>query len=967
MRMDPSGDGRDVGLVPERFFQFEDVLLQEISELEYPWNLPAIEGRITEYSTFSDSINAQLSTRVMRNYNDFVLGMQQVQAVETELTLISVLIKNGRRKLKERDTGLVKGSMSIAKQRRKAQRLEGLLATLSEIQGVVRIGNKLRDCVGSEAYCQAISHHSQLRGALEGEHVRQFPALLGLREGLSLHLAVVQQKMSDGLRTAAISSEFDAERYEEILKAYGMMSRSEAASVGKELLRYVSECIVTVSRQCMLAFAQPADDASEPPEWHRKAQLKDLCRGMDPSHFVPCTAQLYEHLCDFLYRHQFLCDWHVYRAQAVESTGGEKGFHDVLTEVLTELSASKRNVWDRIQQQVSLVLMTLEFQYPALTEESFLHILHLTQLLIEEGDVFMANYQLPRSQGADGRRQWSAPIRNTLKSKAHDYFQSLTVHAWVDFRTAHIEQDTWQRLPVPRSYRLLRTERLRTSIPNAQADTALTEGSSLPKLRTAQHNPFRGYKLEPLGSSRPEAAVDEDSRGRDGADDIDEHALLQHWIEDTETPCLQEIGSAMLSNSNRSPVVSSSTAELARLLERYFRMMSAIPQLALDIFQSAVHFIEFYVHCVLCLFVQDRHLRMLLESFDGSLSPSDPKFYSRHEAFLWQQLFPELRRCALRLRDFMSTVCLPDSCATALGVQAPVTGASLLQVPGHPELNSPSSLCGLAERCVGVESVCSLLGDLRGVRSWLMALLPRGGPQEAVERFFPAEDAIASQLRSFVLMCAARDMLEVPDVGRVSLEHFSNQVQALQWEAKDFSLGSPATPYIDQMRSQIDELARRIPCTGGGSIPYATQQTLWCWARVRIMQECAEVVAKCGKRKSQEALFVLAEDFRILRQQVQLHFGLASEELQLLPPDHSLQAMVSWDFLDSYVEAHGVMPNEVLVWCKRHTEHPLRLHKSLIEYLHSSQKAQKQYLGELEVFIAAWTSDKLVNGVQTAL
>ena len=23
------------------------------------------------------------------------------------------------------------------------------------------------------------------------------------------------------------------------------------------------------------------------------------------------TAQLYEYLCDFLYRHQFLCDWHM--------------------------------------------------------------------------------------------------------------------------------------------------------------------------------------------------------------------------------------------------------------------------------------------------------------------------------------------------------------------------------------------------------------------------------------------------------------------------------------------------------------------------------------------------------------------------------------------------------------------------------------------------------------------------------
>eukprot|EP00438_Fugacium_kawagutii_P001995 Skav203959 [mRNA] locus=scaffold1035:148851:158840:+ [translate_table: standard] len=63
----------------------------------------------------------------------------------------------------------------------------------------------------------------------------------------------------------------------------------------------------------------------------------------------------------------------------------------LLRHVHTELVASKRNVWQNLQQQVSLVLMTLDFQYPALSEESFMQILHLTQLLMDEGDAFMAS------------------------------------------------------------------------------------------------------------------------------------------------------------------------------------------------------------------------------------------------------------------------------------------------------------------------------------------------------------------------------------------------------------------------------------------------------------------------------------------------------------------------------------------------------------------------------------------------
>merc|ERR1719230_487883 len=136
--------------LPDRFFSLDDVVSRELADLDFPWNLGIIEERIREYSAFSEEINAQLSARVMRNYNDFVQGMQQVQSVETKLTLIGVLIKNGRRKLQERDVGLVRGSMHITRQQRKSERLARLLATLGEFQGVLDIDRNLRQCVNSE-------------------------------------------------------------------------------------------------------------------------------------------------------------------------------------------------------------------------------------------------------------------------------------------------------------------------------------------------------------------------------------------------------------------------------------------------------------------------------------------------------------------------------------------------------------------------------------------------------------------------------------------------------------------------------------------------------------------------------------------------------------------------------------------------------------------------------------------------
>eukprot|EP00929_Paragymnodinium_shiwhaense_P016840 TRINITY_DN12548_c1_g1_i3.p1 TRINITY_DN12548_c1_g1~~TRINITY_DN12548_c1_g1_i3.p1 ORF type:complete len:984 (-),score=213.49 TRINITY_DN12548_c1_g1_i3:98-3049(-) len=957
----PRGGGRhdapDLVKLPRRFFDTSDVVAQEIADLPYPWNQAVMEERIRDYSSCSEAINVRLSDGVRRNYSEFVQGMQQVESVETELTMIGVLLKNSRRKLKERDTGLRRGSLQVARQHRKRDRLRRLLATLTDFQAITCLEAKLREGVQSENYVEALAHHAALREDLAAAKFRQFPGILSLRQGLGLHLAVVQQKLSDGLRVAAVSQHFDAERYEEILQAYSMISTDQALSVGKEILRHVSECIVAVSRQCMLAFSA-APSHESPSVWHQKVQLKDLCRSMDPTRFVACTAQLYECLCDFLYRHQFLCAWHVSRLQIndeEEVAARAPRFREVLREVLSELGANKRVVWDRIQQQVSLVLMTCDFQYPGLSEDGFLHILHLTQLLIDEGDSFMVDFQ--SGGGAvplhEGRRQWSAPIRNTLKTKAHDYFHSLHYHVWVSFKVAYIDQDNWQRLPVPRTHRLLRPEKLRAPLPTR------TGAGQEHKPWTAENNPFRNYKADPL---LPAASSSVDATADKARDELDEHALLQHWIEDSEAISLEQIGSSLLSNSNRSPVVSSSTVELSRMLERYVRMMGATPQLALDIFQAAVQLVEFYVHSVLCLFVQEKHLRVLLEEVDMSqpLQPGDPRLYQRHEALLLQRLCPDLRKVMIRFREHVCSLDLPDNCAASLNLQAPASGAVLLQVAASSKLSSPASLCGLVERCVGADSVASLMVDLKESQEFLGTLLPRGVGQEALERFLPAHEVIVAQLRTFVLSAAARDLLEIPDVGRVSLDQFSATVQAQRWDGKDFSQGSPAAPFLEQMRAQIDELARRLPCAGGGSIPHATQRCIWGWMEVRLIHECAELVSRLGRKKSQEALFVISEDFQTLRKAVGHHFQSQEDEedVDLLPPDHPLVAIVAWSYLDHYVQAHGGVANEAIVWCKRHPEYPMRLHKALLDYLHGSQKPQKQFLVELETFYATYIADE---------
>jgi hypothetical protein len=297
---------------------------------------------------------------------------------------------------------------------------------------------------------------------------------------------------------------------------------------------------------------------------------------------------------------------------------------------------------------------------------------------------------------------------------------------------------------------------------------------------------------------------------------------------------------------------------------------------------------------------------------------------------------------------------IPEACAE-------VQGDNFLRVTPFAKLSQPSSLCGLAERCIGVESVRALLNDLSNLKPQILALVPKGGSQEAVERFFTSQQGVVAQLRTFVLSCAAIDVLTIADVGRISLENFTSTVASLKWDIKDFQNGSPATPYLDQLRVQIEDLARRIPCAGGGSVPFSTQRLLWGWLGARVAQECAEVIARCGRKKSQEALFKLAEDFRNLRTVLdhQLKPVEGQEDELLLPKDHPLGNTATWAYLDGFLEVHAWLPTEADSWCKEHPEYPLRLHKALMEYLHNNAKAQKEHLGRLEVHISNYINEEI--------
>ena len=50
--------------------------------------------------------------------------------------------------------------------------------------------------------------------------------------------------------------------------------------------------------------------------------------------------------------------------------------------------------------------------------------------------------------------------------------------------------------------------------------------------------------------------------------------------------------------------------------------------------------------------------------------------------------------------------------------------------------------------------------------------------------------------------------------------------------------------YFDQLRAQFQDLSRRIPSCGGGSVPSRTQVRVWSWLEYHFLLATADVLAR---------------------------------------------------------------------------------------------------------------------------
>lgn len=210
--------------VPTRFRSLQrNAVADEISSLEHPLDMERVEDRIEEYARFSERLGHHLGAHLVTNYEGFMGGMQHVQQVDLEFSLIRVMIANTRRRLTNASSGIGQGGLFVARQRRRMERLRCVQALALELRELLEERALMEKFVEAEKYHDALRINGRLLHELRSERFEGTGAnLFGrLREDLRRQLEDLKQTLRErSMRQAAEAEvDFDAARFEEILEA----------------------------------------------------------------------------------------------------------------------------------------------------------------------------------------------------------------------------------------------------------------------------------------------------------------------------------------------------------------------------------------------------------------------------------------------------------------------------------------------------------------------------------------------------------------------------------------------------------------------------------------------------------------------------------------------------------------------------------------------------------------------------
>ncbi|XP_024374840.1 uncharacterized protein [Physcomitrium patens] len=582
----------------------------------------------------------------------------------------------------------------------------------------------------------------------------------------------------------------------------------------------------------------------------------------------------------------------------------------VTATVARALERGRKTVWELAARRVAALLSNDAVCLS--TPHQFLQSLDWVNKFILAGEAFC---------GAE-----AASLRTKLTKQSEQYFGAYHCQN-LEILRMHVEKELWQPLSslalksvnlaglTGHGASLVRPSVLGENPVSSQGPSSLRAGAQKtsfadwlrlgnPFTEKALHSPVTtrvvdGEAVKVNGVDNGEVMANGGVKVEEEEDDENDDLLADFIDEDSQLPGRlyhdfrkssnpMEAKNIQGSNEDKQLVLTNSSVNILRYMDKYARLMQILQPIAADVFKGLGQLFELYFFSIFKTFGQR-------EAFGGSRG---------QESFL---LTPQLRATLLRISQGLEAQRLKQSASMGAQPSIPIMGASvgvinspgtqsdtpLSDVSGGGEIvMAPTNLYAVKERTVATESLACLSQMLKRSRPLLQAMLDQDS-LASVEFFYARTIDAVPDLRDHVYKAVARMLLNVGG--------YVERIASVRWELKD--LGMEHNGYVDSLLGAYKQFSTRL---GYGGLDKEMHELLLEYGVDTLAETIVEGFSRV-RRCNNEGRALMSLDLQVLINGLQ---HLAPQRLK-----SNLQVV------ETYIKAFYLPETEYLHWVRTHPEY----------------------------------------------
>ncbi|XP_013174482.1 PREDICTED: syndetin [Papilio xuthus] len=712
-----------------------------LSHAPSPPTCEAVELMFTKLKRQQQVVSGKALHLISQQRDNCDREFAEIQNIRQQLTVTLEICRKARENLSIASNNLTISTFIILANVRKRQIIKTVLKSLDLLQNLKCVEKNVEDLLNKNEYYSAIELIIKSRKAASNH--KEFTCIKDLYIRLNDTLYMTEEKLDAIL--ANICYNFDDNIFIKLKKAYDLLGKTQAAM--EQLHMHYSSAVNETS---IKSFEHYINDGN--------LKFQDICKHINPNKAPYCLLNLCENLFKIMRSYYLLVDWH----NKYDIDDKSSNVFDIEKNVSKEYIRQKLKgglirIWHDVQAKVSTFLKNTPLEdYPF---EKFIQILGVLRKLTQIAEIFCGDK--------------SDILKDFIKTQSVIYIKNYH-KGRMDELKLFLENEGWEQCPVKSTFNILNLQEFKQfkKYINPKLDKYINKTGTQSDATSSVHSQddsiyiskyFKNKtKDTPFDIFRDDNITNDDIFGieteleqSDSDDEPDE--LKSDYIDDDK-----EIYDK-ITNCKDNIIVTNTTLAVLRNCGQYLQICRYLPQISLDVIMLMYQLFDYYMYTVHLFFTSD-------------LEVASSTLYT-----------PKLTSTLKRITNNINTE--QDENKYILSPE----------LPQHLDMNTESTLHGLSERIVAVESVIFLAKQYECLHSYLNILVIQH-QRMILEHFKDNNLAVAVDLRMPVYMCSAAKAVDA----RTSLIAMSQ----VKWDVKNVAVEH--SPYVDMIVRNIQVFALRL-------------------------------------------------------------------------------------------------------------------------------------------------------------